>query len=174
MRIPTILLAASALAACDEGEMAPPPPPPPPPAAAVVVPEAAPAVVAPIAAVSLTTATKAPFGTYVVDGAGRALYILEGTRGAPGMNPCVGPCLGVWPPVMTAGPVAPATGLNPAMVGSVPAYGGTQATYAGWQLYHYSHDAAPGDTTGQDVHDEWGVWHLLAPSGEPIRPAGGY
>ena len=28
----------------------------------------------------ITTANKAPFGTYLVDGAGRALYILEGLR----------------------------------------------------------------------------------------------
>jgi predicted lipoprotein with Yx(FWY)xxD motif len=60
------------------------------------------------------------------------------------------------------------------MVGLTPSYGGSQATYGGWPLYYYHHDAAPGDTTGQNVHDRWGMWYLVSPSGNPIRPGGGY
>jgi predicted lipoprotein with Yx(FWY)xxD motif len=155
MKTPMLLLVAATLAGCET--VAPPP-----------------IVVLPTAAASLTTATKAPFGTYVVDGAGRALYVLEGTRGASGVNRCNGACLGIWPPLMTAGPTVAAAGVDPALVGAAPGYGGSQATYAGWPLYYYHHDAAPADTTGENVHDQWGVWYLLAPSGEPIRPAGGY
>jgi predicted lipoprotein with Yx(FWY)xxD motif len=157
MRIPLFLLAAATvtLSAC---ETVPP----------------GPAVVLPTAAASLTTANKAPFGTYLVDGAGRAVYVLEGTQGTNGMARCSGPCLGVWPPVMTAGPTTTAAGLNAASAASVPAYGGTQASYGGWPLYYYSHDHASGDTTGQNVHDAWGHWYLLSPSGQPIMPTGGY
>lgn len=155
MKIPMILLATVSLglAGC---ETVPP----------------APVVVLPTAAASLTTATKAPFGTYVVDGAGRSLYVLEGSRNAPGMTGCSGACLAVWPPLMTAGPIVTGTGLNPALAGVAPGYNGSQTTYGGWPLYYYHHDVAPADTTGQDVHDRWGAWHLLAPSGDPIRPAG--
>ena len=42
----------------------------------------------PVASVTVTTATKAPYGAYLVDGAGRALYILEGARGAGGTERC--------------------------------------------------------------------------------------
>ena len=145
-------------------------------AGCAVVPAAAPVPVVPVptAAVSLTTANKAPFGTYLVDAAGRSVYVLEGTRGMSGVNRCAGACLGVWPPVMTAGPTTTAAGLNAAMAATVAAYGGTQASYAGWPLYYYSHDRASGDTTGQNVHDAWGHWHLLSPSGQPIMPMGGY
>lgn len=167
MRIPVVLLAvaAGALTSCTTYAPAP-----------VVAPAAvvAPAVVIPTTAATLTTATKAPFGTYLVDGAGRAVYVLDGTRNMSGVNRCSGACLGVWPPVMTAGPTVAAAGVNPAMVGLTAGYGGSHSTYAGWPLYYYSHDHAPGDTTGQDVHDAWGHWYLLSPSGEPIRPVGGY
>lgn len=154
MRIPTILFAgaALALAGCD---IVPPPGPLPPAGTA-----------------TLTTATKAPFGTYIVDRTGRAVYILEGTRGMSGINRCSGACLGVWPPVY--GPPTVAAGLNPAQVRSVQGYGGAQLSYGGWPLYYYHTDRAPGDTTGQRVTDAWGTWHLLAPSGQPILPAGGY
>ena len=142
-------------------------------AGCATVPAAAPVIAVPTAAASLTTATKAPFGAYLVDSAGRSVYVLEGTRGSTGMARCSGACLGVWPPVMTAGPTTTAAGLNAAMAASVAAYGGTQATYAGWPLYYYSHDRASGDTTGQNVHDAWGHWYLVSPAGTPIMPPGG-
>lgn len=154
MKAPTILLSAAilSLAACETVPRAPLPP---------------------VGTVTLTTATKPPFGRYVVDSAGRSLYILEGTRGMTGINRCSGPCLGVWPPLH--GPPTVASGLNPALVRSVQGYGAAQVSYAGWPLYYYHTDRVPGDTTGQHVTDAWGTWHLLSPSGEPIRPAaGGY
>ena len=162
MNARTVLLiaAATALGSCSTTVVTPPPP--------------APAVVIPTVAASLTTATKAPFGPYLVDSSGRSVYVLEGTHGMSGMARCSGACTGVWPPVMTAGPTTVASGLNPAMAASVAAYGGTQATYAGWPLYYYSHDHVSGDTTGQNVHDAWGHWYLLSPSGQPIGAAGGY
>jgi predicted lipoprotein with Yx(FWY)xxD motif len=184
MRIPTILfgVSAAALVGCEES-------PPPPPAAAVVVPvqpavvvpptqpavvvPVQPTVVIPTAAASLTTATKAPFGAYLVDGAGRALYVLDGTRNGSGVNRCNADCLGVWPPLMTAGPTVAAAGVNPAMVGFAAGYGGSQASYAGWPLYYFHHDTTPGDTNGQARHDQWGTWYLISPSGEAIRPVGG-
>jgi predicted lipoprotein with Yx(FWY)xxD motif len=122
----------------------------------------------------LTTANKAPFGTYLVDGSGRALYVLEGTQGQDPSYRCNGMCLQHWPPMAVNGPPVAASGVDPAKLGTTPGYGGGQTSYAGWPLYYYFMDRAPGDTTGQDVHDQWGVWHLLSPSGVPIRPAGGY
>jgi predicted lipoprotein with Yx(FWY)xxD motif len=121
---------------------------------------------------SVTTANKAPFGTYLVDGAGRALYVLEGERMPGGIHRCVGPCLAVWPPL--PGALAAGAGVDATMLGTMTMGGTTHATYAGWPLYYYSRDRVPGDTTGQNVTDAWGTWHLLSPSGQPIRPAGGY
>ena len=157
MRIPVILFACSTLAlgACDT--MAGPPPPPPPMDMAQ-------------GAATLTTATKSPFGNYIVDSSGRSLYVLEGSRGGSGINRCSTQCLRVWPPF--TGGVSPvvATGLNPGMLQTVSGYTGSQLSYGGWPLYYYQHDHVPSDTMGHGVSDAWGRWYLLSPSGEPIRP----
>lgn len=127
----------------------------------------------PMGPVTVTTATKAPFGTYLVDGSGRALYILEGTRGTPAER-CSGECLHVWPPLHVGGPPTVGPGIDPGMLSTMFAHGQTHVTYGGWTLFYYHRDRVPGDTTGQAVFDRWGYWYLLSPSGEPIRPAGGY
>ena len=154
MKVPTILLSAAALglSACD-----------------TVPPAAAP--VAPVSTVTVTTANKAPYGDYLVDGAGRALYILEGTRGEVAPVRCGDDCRAVWPSLMAANTPVGGPSINPALLTTRPAYGGLQVVYAGWPLYYYHHDRAPADTTGQHVSDRWGMWHLLSPSGEPLRPA---
>ena len=122
----------------------------------------------------ITTGNKAPFGVFLVDAGGRSVYMLEGTRGQTGMNRCTGACLNVWPPVKATAPLTVGGTVDPARLTTVPGPWGPQAAYDGWPLYYYHHDRAPGDTTGQHVTDAWGTWHLLAPSGQPIRPAGGY
>ena len=127
---------------------------------------------APYGSATVTVATKAPYGTYLTDGSGRALYILEGQRLPSGTVPCDGPCLAVWPPVHGAAVAGP--GIDPALLTTAPMHGAPHAIYAGWPLYYYSRDAAPGDTTGQGVHDTWGMWHLLSPSGAPIAQGSGY
>jgi predicted lipoprotein with Yx(FWY)xxD motif len=148
--------AALGLAACATYS-APPPPPPVPVGPALV-----------------TSANKAPFGTFLVDAGGRALYILEGQRNNMGMDRCMGECLAVWPPLHTVGPPTAGGAVDPARLSSMVMHGSAHVTYAGWPLYYYHRDRVPGDTTGQHVTDRWGTWHLLSPNGEPIRPAGGY
>jgi predicted lipoprotein with Yx(FWY)xxD motif len=130
----------------------------------------APVAVVPAATATVTTATKPPYGTYLVDAAGRSLYILEGTRNGMGMDRCTAQCLVVWPPLHSAAPPVAAAGVDPARLTVVQMHGAPHVNYAGWPLYYYSHDAVRGDTSGQHVTDAWGTWHLLAPSGEPIRP----
>ena len=118
----------------------------------------------------ISSASKAPFGAYLVDDSGRALYILEGTRNESGMMRCSGECFRVWPPMH--GLAIAGAGVDRSRLAIVPMRGGTYVTYAGWPLYYYHRDRAPGDTTGQHVVDRWGTWHLLSPNGEPIRPVG--
>jgi predicted lipoprotein with Yx(FWY)xxD motif len=120
----------------------------------------------------ITTANKAPYGTYLVDGAGRAVYILEGTRGTAAER-CTGACLAEWPPLHVSALPTPGPTVDPARLSTIQAHGHTHVTYAGWTLFYYYRDRAPADTTGQHVVDRWGTWHLLSPSGEPIRPVGG-
>lgn len=155
MKTPTFLIgsAALALAGC---AMAPPYAPPAGP------------IAVPVGAATLTTANKAPFGTYLVDGAGRAVYILEGTRGSSARMACGYDCARVWPPVAVTAPPVAGAGLDPRRIGTMTRGGGTQLTYHGWPLFYYVRDRGPGDTTGHNVHDAWGGWYLLSPSGVPI------
>ena len=150
MKTPTILLAAATLglAGCETVDP-------------LLAPQAGPLV---------TSSVKPPFGSYLVDGTGRALYILDGTRMTNGVHRCSGECLRVWPPLLaTAGPPVASAGIDPARLATVPTLAAPQAAYAGWPLYYYHRDQIAGDTTGQGVVDAWGAWYLLAPSGEPIR-----
>ena len=155
MKAPMILMTGAALAL---GACAANPPPP----------------VAPSVGAVVTTATKAPYGAYLVDPSGRALYMLEGQRGGVGINRCTDLCLRAWPPLHTgAAPIA-GPGVDRARLAAMPMHGAPHVTYAGWPLYYYARYRRPGDTTGQHVTDIWGTWHLVAPSGMPIRPRGGY
>ena len=170
-------VAAMAVSACDT--YGPPPPPPPegpmgPPEGPMGPPQGPmgpPGPMAPAGNATLTTATKAPFGTYVVDGTGSSVYVLEGTRGGSGINRCSGPCVSVWLPLPATSPTPIAgSGLSPPGLRTVSGYTGAQVSYSGWPLYHFRQDAAPGDTFGQGVRDQWGTWYLIRPDGEPIRP----
>lgn len=125
----------------------------------------------PYGATQINAATKAPFGSYLVDRTGRAVYMLEGTRGTPAER-CNGECLRVWPPLHVNVRPAAGPGVDPARLSTIMAHGHTHVTYGGWTLFYYHRDRRPGDTTGQHVTDAWGTWHLVSPSGEPIRPIG--
>ena len=117
MQTPRTLMVAATLglSACATYSSAPPPP-------------------LPVGAALVTTANKAPFGTYLVDGAGRALYILEGQRNQSGMDRCLGECLRVWPPLHTNGPPTNGPAVNAPLLGSMTMHGAPHVTYAGWPL----------------------------------------
>lgn len=110
--------------------------------------------------------TPGPGGdTYVADGAGNALYMLEGDRDG---SKCTGACLEAWPPLLVgeAQPTA-GTGLQDGMVASIKRPDGSmQVTYNNHPLHRYAADTGTGRTAGQDVRDQWGEWYLLTPGGE--------
>lgn len=115
-------------------------------------------------------------GAYLTDAGGRALYTLEG-EDDPGA--CVDACAEAWPPYTrtAADDLAPSlrnVGLQADLLGSVDREdGSSQVTYGGHPLYFYARDTEPGQTTGQDVTDEWGEWYLVQPSGELQEGEGG-
>lgn len=128
---------------------------------------------------TLAAATHERYGAYLVDGRGRALYLLEAdTRGADGRDAesaCTGRCANVWPPVLASAD-DPQVGprLRPDLLGTVRRPDGrTQATYGGWPLYRYAEDRGAGTAAGQDVRDEWGEWYLVSPEGEPVEEGEG-
>ena len=131
----------------------------------------------PVGAAELRVATKEPFGEYLVDGAGRALYVLEGSREQRGQQAqqlgqrpeCTGECLAEWPPYLTEGVPRPGPGVDAGQISTTALQDSQQVTYVGWPLYYYRGDRDAGSTAGQDVHDRWGGWYLLSPQGERIE-----
>ena len=119
-----------------------------------------------MAETSLTVSTlEGVEGAYVADGAGNALYFLEGDTDG---SKCVDACTVAWMPVLvTAAQPSGAPGLDAARVATIQrADGGMQVTYNGHPLYRYSADSGAGSVNGHGVEDQWGHWYLLTPAGE--------
>ena len=114
-------------------------------------------------ATTVTTADGA-LGAFLVDGDGRTLYLF--TVDEPGVSNCDGDCLTAWPPLLSVGDPAAGGSADPALTGTIVRDDGSlQVTYAGWPLYFFAADAAPGDINGQGVND---VWFVVAPDGTMI------
>jgi len=116
----------------------------------------------------LTTEDNAAYGTIVVDGQGMTVYMFDKDVQGSGASTCSGQCLVAWPAVVAESGAPQVDGVT-GEVGTITRDDGTlQVTLAGWPLYHWQDDAAPGDATGQAVQD---VWWVIAPDGTPVRTA---
>ncbi|MBN9608181.1 MAG: hypothetical protein J0I11_02535 [Actinobacteria bacterium] len=116
--------------------------------------------------ITLQTA-KAPFGTYLTDGSGRALYMWDADRtGAP---TCYGDCAATWPPVTVSGDATAGPGVQGSLISQVKRTDGVeQVTYGGWPLYYYQPDARPGELSGQGNTGFGAVWWVVGPDGKPL------
>ena len=112
----------------------------------------------------------ASVGSYLTDASGRALYLLEGEP--EGESTCYDACAEEWPPLLAAQgmPAAGAVAVQPGLIATLQRRdGSSQVTYGGHALYYYHDDQGPGQTTGQDVTDQWGEWYLVRPTGEALE-----
>ena len=110
------------------------------------------------------TAAQTPLGE-VVTSAGASLYRFDKDTAKPAKSNCVGQCATTWPPVLASDGVPQLAGISPGAVGTAARPDGTrQVTLAGWPLYRYAGDTAPGELKGEGVG---GVWHAVSPSGKP-------
>jgi predicted lipoprotein with Yx(FWY)xxD motif len=124
------------------------------------------ATATPASSAALSTATAGNFGTIVVDGTGRTLYVYDVDTANPSKSNCNGACATAWPPLLAGTGTPKLTGVDASLVGTVTRADGTkQVTLAGWPLYYYANDAKAGDTTGQAVG---GTWWVVAPNGKKI------
>ena len=125
--------------------------PTPPPAAALTEP-------------TLSVASNATLGQFLVDGKGMTLYIY--TRDTTDKSNCTGDCLVSWPPLLTQGSPILGPGVDDSKIGSTLMADGTRiVTYNHMPLYYWVKDTQPGDTTGQGVG---GVWYVIDPDGDII------
>ncbi|MFG2629105.1 SCO0930 family lipoprotein [Streptomyces sp. NPDC048473] len=102
-------------------------------------------------------------GKVLVDSEGFTLYRFDKDTASPPQSNCEGDCAKIWP-VVPAGNVTAVAGTDPALIGKVTRSDGTQQlTIAGWPMYRYAKDTAPGDANGQGVG---GTWFASAPDGK--------
>jgi predicted lipoprotein with Yx(FWY)xxD motif len=115
----------------------------------------------------LSVASHAKVGRYLVD-AGRTLYMYPPDRQRAVTCTKTEDCDSAWPPLfVTAGQAVQAgSGVDKALIGSMPGDGGRVVTYNGWPLYYYTGDTRPGQINGQDQGFNWFV---ISPAGRPVR-----
>ncbi len=105
-------------------------------------------------------------GTILVDANGNTLYMFK--PDTDGTSTCYDDCAASWPALIAKGEVkAGGDGdVDESLLGTTERDDGKmQVTYNGHPLYHFSGDAAAGDTNGQGIGD---VWFVVSPAGEPI------
>lgn len=110
----------------------------------------------PPTAIVLMTTTVPRHGTILVDGSGRALYILNH---APKDTTS-------WRPVSgTSAPTTTDTAINSSALGTTTgANGAMQATYDGKPLYYYSADTTANAVSGEGKSEGGATGHLVHPS----------
>jgi predicted lipoprotein with Yx(FWY)xxD motif len=106
-------------------------------------------------------------GTILVDGRGRTLY--EFANDKNNKSTCADACATNWP-------YAPAPDSLPASLPGVTGTLGTttrddghhQLTVAGHPLYTFVGDSTPGQTNGQGINLNGGVWTVVSTTGAPL------
>jgi predicted lipoprotein with Yx(FWY)xxD motif len=99
-----------------------------------------------VSGASTLKTTSTPIGTVLVDPSGRTVYELVGDTAAN--QTCTAGCLAIWPAVMA---------------------GGSQVVVNGHPAFTYAGDSSAGQTKGQNLKDQWGLWLALDANGNPIN-----
>lgn len=109
-------------------------------------------------------------GTVLVTSSGYTLYMF--VRDNRQRVTCTGACASAWPPLkLPAGKkLAAGPGVRAGLLGTDPdPAGGRVVTYDGWPLYTYHGDVQAGQSAGQGLTLNGGLWYVLRPSGQPLR-----
>jgi predicted lipoprotein with Yx(FWY)xxD motif len=107
-------------------------------------------------------------GTILVDGQGRTVYEFANDHG--NTSTCDGVCAQEWPPVMAPDALPSSIpGVSGELSTTTRGDGGEQLTIAGHPLYTFSGDGQPGQTNGQGITLNGGVWNVVAPAGSPVQ-----
>jgi|RhiMetdeSRZDD1v2_1073273.scaffolds.fasta_scaffold51857_3 predicted lipoprotein with Yx(FWY)xxD motif len=109
-------------------------------------------------------------GSILVDGRGRTVYEFANDTGST--STCTGSCASVWLPV-SAPATLPASepGVTGKLGSTTRSDGTRQLTVAGHPVYTFTGDSAAGQTTGQNVVLNGGLWTVVSPAGAPVRTA---
>ena len=116
---------------------------------------------------SLLGTADTKIGTVLVDSKNATVYQFANDH--DGMSTCTGQCATVWPPV-----VAPDTlpsslqGVTGQLGSTTRDDGSKQLTVAGHPVYTFTGDSGPGQTNGQGIVLNGGLWTAVLPSGGAV------
>jgi predicted lipoprotein with Yx(FWY)xxD motif len=127
---------------------------------------------APKATGQAVSAQSTSLGKILVDGRGRTVYVFA--NDTANKSTCNGSCATDWPPVAAPSPLPKSlSGVTGALGATTRADGTRQLTVAGHPVYNFSGDSAPGQTNGQGLTLNGGLWTVVSPAGAPQQhPAG--
>lgn len=106
-------------------------------------------------------------GEILVGPAGRTLYMFERDTKGAGTSACYDTCAENWPPHTAEDGPRKGEGVTAPLSTFERENGAPQVAAAGWPLYYFAGDGAPGDAEGHGAGD---VWWTLAPDGTPVTP----
>lgn len=108
-------------------------------------------------------------GKIIVTGKGRTLYMFAPDKN--GRSTCYGTCAKYWPPLMTTTEhITALAGVKASLLGTTKRRNGKlEVTYNHHPLYLYIADTKAGQTTGQGLNLNGGLWWVLSPAGAIIK-----
>jgi predicted lipoprotein with Yx(FWY)xxD motif len=117
---------------------------------------------------TVTLASDADVGDFVVDADGRTLYIF--LKDTENTSNCADDCAAKWPPATVGEGESPTAGdgISADLATIQRDDGSTQLTLDGAPLYRYTPDQAQGDINGEGVG---GVWFVARPDGAKPSPS---
>jgi predicted lipoprotein with Yx(FWY)xxD motif len=124
-------------------------------------------------------------GNVLTNAAGFTLYTFQADKGST--STCYGACAQFWPPVIGTAHLAAGQNINGHFGTTTRKDGKTQVTYDGHPLYTYAGDTQPGQTSGNGINQDGGIWNVIttaagggagagassAPSSSPSSGGGG-
>jgi predicted lipoprotein with Yx(FWY)xxD motif len=128
---------------------------------------------------------KTDAGNVLTNAAGFTLYTFQADKGTT--STCYGSCAQFWPPVLGTAHLAAGQKINGHFGTTTRKDGKTQVTYDGHPLYTYAGDTQPGQTSGNGINQDGGIWNVIttaagggagagagaAPSSSPSSGGGG-
>ncbi|MGX7680743.1 COG4315 family predicted lipoprotein [Jatrophihabitans sp. DSM 45814] len=115
----------------------------------------------------VVSAQSSSLGTILVDGSNRTVYVFA--NDTANTSNCNAACAADWPPVAAPTPLPTSVAGVTGMLGSITRSDGSkQLTVATHPVYTFAGDSAPGQTKGQGVNLNGGVWTVVSPAGAPV------
>ena len=102
---------------------------------------------------------KTDAGTVLTNAAGFTLYTFQADKGST--STCYGACAQFWPPVIGTAHLAAGQNINGHFGTTTRKDGKIQVTYDGHPLYTYAGDTQPGQTSGNGINQDGGIWNVI-------------